>query len=623
MYINFILNRQRISRTDHNHVVADSRNYLRAHFELLSDDWRAPITAIFGDYKVILDENCECLVPWEALRNPGNVPVSAFCGDLHTAGAARLMVHPSGYTDAEATEPPTPDVYAQLTAIAQTAVETADSVRNDADKGAFNGAPGKDGEDGLTPVKGKDYWTQEDVDEVVDEAAYLTLAQVKNLSFHICTADEVDENGVPTIAEPDSRTFYLVSSGEASPNLFIEWVWINGAWERFGSATIDLSNYVKHTDYATDIVPGLVAVLENYGIKQHPLSHRLQINSATALDIDSKNEGGNPQDYKPIVPKMIDYTVKSGITSNSIPLSAEEQSAAQAWLGGQMVRTIEADENGKYTITPWTAENGYYVIPAGTVVNLSSTSRDTFTNGGILVIYQESTARKGLFALHSAYHTLRYGYVTETTGYLLTLSLGSLIRQDAAQTISGAKTFSVQPKITAELAADDDSTNIPTTQWVHALLADKTVRKIETDENGTLSMNIRSMQEGIYFVPTGCIVQYGPGSVAFTTSFNSYFVITQWSDAITSWMQIGGVKTLTFGDSRDGSGTKQDVAFGNVLTTTNGATIYGVMNFSRQPIMTAELAADDNSTNIPTTQWVNAAIQTALAGLNAKGGDES
>ena len=154
MIVSFALKNQIIRRTDYNIVVAQSKNYLRARFDALSDDWTGPITAIFNEYTVLLDGNNECLVPWEVLQNPGVVKVSAFCGDLHTASVATMVVKPSGYTEGETPEPPTPGVYAQLTGLVQNAVDTANSVQQRADAGEFNGKDGTDGKDGANGQDG-------------------------------------------------------------------------------------------------------------------------------------------------------------------------------------------------------------------------------------------------------------------------------------------------------------------------------------------------------------------------------------------------------------------------------------------------------------------------------------
>ena len=83
------------------------------------------------------------------------------------------------------------------------------------------------------------------------------LKDIQTMNIHICTVNEYDEQaGLPTIQNPDSKTFYLVPGGD-SPNLYVEWVYTNNAWEQFGSATIDLSGYI------TDVKINNVSVVEN------------------------------------------------------------------------------------------------------------------------------------------------------------------------------------------------------------------------------------------------------------------------------------------------------------------------------------------------------------------------
>ena len=133
MTITFALSHQIISRTDSMILASGSKNYVTAQFDLLTEDWTAPITAIFNEYTVVLDEDNQCLVPWEVLANPGKVAVSAFCGDLHTATSVLVPVHPSGYTDGQTPQPPTPGVYEQLLDKVKTAVDTANKVQEQVD----------------------------------------------------------------------------------------------------------------------------------------------------------------------------------------------------------------------------------------------------------------------------------------------------------------------------------------------------------------------------------------------------------------------------------------------------------------------------------------------------------
>ena len=153
MTITFELSHQLIHRTDQNCLASGSRNYVYAKFELLTDDWAAPITAVFGNYSVILDSENQCLVPWEVLASPGTFSVSAFCADLHTATCTPVTVHPSGYIEGQTPQPPTPSVYAELADMVQQAVDTANSVKQQADAGEFNGAQGEPGPQG---PKGQD-----------------------------------------------------------------------------------------------------------------------------------------------------------------------------------------------------------------------------------------------------------------------------------------------------------------------------------------------------------------------------------------------------------------------------------------------------------------------------------
>ena len=115
----FEVTHQIINRVDTFKPVADSRNYLIAHFNFLTDEWTDVITVVFtkGDmsYKVLLDSNNECLVPWELLVEGGDIYVSCYCNNLVTATSSRITVVDSGYVeDAENTEPPTPNIYDQI-----------------------------------------------------------------------------------------------------------------------------------------------------------------------------------------------------------------------------------------------------------------------------------------------------------------------------------------------------------------------------------------------------------------------------------------------------------------------------------------------------------------------------
>lgn len=90
-----------------------------------------------------------------------------------------------------------------------------------------------------------------------------------DMDIHICSASEYDvETRIPTIANPNDKTFYLVPTEDGtSPDLFTEWVYVNNAWEMFGSMKIDLTDYVKNTDIGTTTKGGVFKVAVDASIK--------------------------------------------------------------------------------------------------------------------------------------------------------------------------------------------------------------------------------------------------------------------------------------------------------------------------------------------------------------------
>ena len=80
------------------------------------------------------------------------------------------------------------------------------------------------------------------------------IDSLSGFTVHICGNGEYDPSTLqPTIQDPDPSTFYLVPSGGTNPDVFQEWVYVNNAWEIFGSAAVDLSNYVTTSELAQDL----------------------------------------------------------------------------------------------------------------------------------------------------------------------------------------------------------------------------------------------------------------------------------------------------------------------------------------------------------------------------------
>lgn len=106
-----------------------------------------------------------------------------------------------------------------------------------------------------------------DVPSKTELNSAISEVEQRVLRIHICSSSEYNaQTGVPTVTNPDPKTFYLVPGGDAS-NLYIEWIYLYNRWEQFGSATIDLSNYVQFDDYATSSKAGVLKAAASNGLK--------------------------------------------------------------------------------------------------------------------------------------------------------------------------------------------------------------------------------------------------------------------------------------------------------------------------------------------------------------------
>ncbi len=143
-------------------AVSDSVKHEKVKF-LFSDNWKDyQKTAVFTaedvePINIVLDgknELCvsedECYIPFEVLKGDSfTLSVFGVCGDsLATTTKENVRVFESGYALGDAPGDPTPDEYSQLLTIMTETREIAQSVRDDADSGVFNGEKGEKGDKG-------------------------------------------------------------------------------------------------------------------------------------------------------------------------------------------------------------------------------------------------------------------------------------------------------------------------------------------------------------------------------------------------------------------------------------------------------------------------------------------
>ena len=138
-------------------VTSGSVNVYLVQFDFNSDWDGLDRTAVFqaGDDKisVVLDASNECQIPWEVLENPRRTLEAGVYGTkggdvvLPTIWASLGTIREGASMGTNA-QPPTPDVYSQILDAANSAEKIAQSVRDDADAGKFDGEPGPAGPQG-------------------------------------------------------------------------------------------------------------------------------------------------------------------------------------------------------------------------------------------------------------------------------------------------------------------------------------------------------------------------------------------------------------------------------------------------------------------------------------------
>ena len=145
----------------YDNTIADSVMFEKISFSF-PDTWNGYTkTAVFrnsettisvvlnNDSDLCTGEN-ECYVPYEVIKAPQfTVSVFGVFGDSRaTTPQVKITVIKSGYGEGDTPNEPTPTEYEQLIGLVNSTKEIAQSVRNDADNGVFNGEKGEKGDTG-------------------------------------------------------------------------------------------------------------------------------------------------------------------------------------------------------------------------------------------------------------------------------------------------------------------------------------------------------------------------------------------------------------------------------------------------------------------------------------------
>lgn len=312
--------KQNLYRTDADGVIADSRNYLTAKFEL-SEEWTGEVTAIFGYggkfYHQVLTEN-SCTVPWEVIHAP-YFTVSLFCGDLITSDELHIRVGKSGFEDGEVPGTPTPTVWqGYIDELAEKNREIAEELDKNVDKKI----DGKADKNALSELEEKtntlgeklgekvskdelDICVSGGISTAIDESQKYTNSKFDKAQKH--TDDEIAN--VKSLVEDAKNSAYdyayFVAQSKADKT-------------ELPTKVSDLENdegYVKNTDVASYTKLGLVQGSGSFGfgVNQRGVGF---VQKADNTMITARTDS-----YHPIVPSNLDYAVRSVLpqTADAVP----------------------------------------------------------------------------------------------------------------------------------------------------------------------------------------------------------------------------------------------------------------------------------------------------------------
>ncbi len=131
-------------------------------------------------------------IPIEVNQTEGNVYVGVFGikGEQRLTSEMVCLYLKKGVPTEGVHTDPTPDIYQQIVALCNEMVEVAQSVRDDADSGAFKGDKGD------APQKGVDYFTSKEIEEIENNASQIAL-QTANGVFNSIEMPWASEMVIP------------------------------------------------------------------------------------------------------------------------------------------------------------------------------------------------------------------------------------------------------------------------------------------------------------------------------------------------------------------------------------------------------------------------------------------
>lgn len=121
-------------------------------------------------------------------------------------------------------------------------------------------------------------FTNEEKTKLENDVATKDYVEQEIATFDfIKIVEALPEQGLP------NRTYFVPKTDQQTNDLYDEYMWVNNKWEFVGTRQIevDLTNYVKNTDYATTMKGGIVQLSTGGGFTMD--SNKLRLDPATTI----------------------------------------------------------------------------------------------------------------------------------------------------------------------------------------------------------------------------------------------------------------------------------------------------------------------------------------------------
>lgn len=83
----------------------------------------------------------------------------------------------------------------------------------------------------------------------VATAITTAIGGIVGIEYIILKSGEYNSSGVPTVSGAAGKIYLVPKSPTETANIYTEWIFANGAFEKIGDTAVDLSGYIKDSEF--------------------------------------------------------------------------------------------------------------------------------------------------------------------------------------------------------------------------------------------------------------------------------------------------------------------------------------------------------------------------------------